>query len=147
MVFGYDLDMCRPWNQVSHGCLYGYAADLGGSFSGCQNNERTRTRPVLFTSHSLGGLELQQALTAARESRRPLRDVETHTIGICFPGIPHRGANLATWGERCARMFNIFKPVNYKMISLLERRSKALHEMYRAFYNLLKKRKYEGSRI
>ncbi|KAL4746553.1 hypothetical protein BDW72DRAFT_197586 [Aspergillus terricola var. indicus] len=148
MVFGYDVAVWHPWNQVSQGWLSGYAADLLGSLSGCRNDERKRTRPILFIAHSLGGLVVQQALTAARDSRADyLRDIETHTIGICFLGTPHRGANLATWGERFARMFNIFKPVNYQIVSLLEPRSKALHEMRRAFYNLLEKRKDEGSRI
>ncbi|KAL3433710.1 hypothetical protein BDV09DRAFT_205138 [Aspergillus tetrazonus] len=148
MVFGYDVAVWHPWIQVSQGRLSGYAADLLGSLSGCRNDERKRTRPILFIAHSLGGLVVQQALTAARESRADhLHDIETHTIGICFLGTPHRGTNLATWGERFARMFNIFKPVNYQLVSLLEPRSKALHKMRRSFYNLLEKRKDEGSRI
>ncbi|KAL4907100.1 hypothetical protein BDW74DRAFT_189665 [Aspergillus multicolor] len=148
MVFGYDVDICRLWNQVSQGCISGYAADLLGSLSGCRKNEQTRMRPLLFIAHSLGGLVVQQALVAARESRiEYIREIETHTMGICFLGTPHRGANLATWAERFTRMFNIFRPANHQIVSLLKRQSRALHEMRRSFYNILERRKDEGCRI
>ncbi|KAL2831521.1 Alpha/Beta hydrolase protein [Aspergillus cavernicola] len=147
MVFGYDVAVWHPWNQVSQGWLSGYAADLLGSLSG-RRDDKTRTRPLLFIAHSLGGLVVQQALISARESRTDhLQDIETRTVGICFLGTPHRGTNLATWGERFARVLNIFKPVNCQIVSLLGPRSKALHEMRRSFHNILEKRKDEGSRI
>ncbi|KAL3469505.1 Alpha/Beta hydrolase protein [Aspergillus californicus] len=147
MVFGYDVAVWHPWNQVSQGWLSGYAADLLGSLSGCRSNNH-KTRPIVFIAHSLGGLVVQQALIAARESRMAhLRRIETHTVGICFLGTPHRGANLATWGERIARVLNIFKPVNCHIVRLLDPGSHTLHELRRAFHNLLEKRKDENSRI
>lgn len=168
MVFGYDVAVWHPWIQVSQGRLSGYAADLLGSLSGCRNDERKVCQWSLSEDEVASLLPDCRIADAAnsvhcpqsrwpsgpasfdrgtRESSRPLHDIETHTIGICFLGTPHRGAILATWGERFARMFNIFKPVNYQMVSLLEPRSKALHEMRRSFYNLLEKRKDESSRI
>jgi pimeloyl-ACP methyl ester carboxylesterase len=106
------------------------------------------SRPLAFIAHSLGGLVVQQALITARESRSDyLRQIETHTKGICFLGTPHRGASLATWGELAARLLNFFKPVNHQMVSLLEPRSIALHELRRALHNILEERKEEKSRI
>lgn len=91
---------------------------------------------------------MQQALITARESRMEyVRQIETYTKGICFLGTPHRGASLASWGERAARVLNFFKPVNHQMVSLLEPESKALHELRRAFHNVLEKRKEEGCRM
>ncbi|KAJ5646906.1 hypothetical protein N7490_003278 [Penicillium lividum] len=147
MVFGYDVNVWHPWNQVSQGRLSGYASHLLGSLSGYRTGHLKR-RPLAFIAHSLGGLVVQQALITSRESRIDyLRQIETHTNGICFLGTPHCGASLATWGERAARVLNVFKPVNHQIVSLLDQRSKALHEMRRAFHNVLEKRKEEGSRI
>ncbi|KAL4788928.1 putative ribonuclease p/mrp subunit [Aspergillus venezuelensis] len=147
MVFGYDVAVWHPWNQVSQGWLTGYASDLLGSLSGYRA-DISESRPLVFVAHSLGGLVVQQALLSARDSReRHHREIETHTIGICFLGTPHRGASLATWGERLARILNIFKPVNCQVVSLLGPRSKALYEMRRSFYNLLEKRKDDCARI
>ena len=106
------------------------------------------TRPLVFIAHSLGGLVMQQALVTAREHRTDyLRQIETHTKGICFLGTPHRDVSFASWGEKAARVMNIFKPVNHQMVSLLEPDSKALLELRRSFHNVLEKRKEEGARI
>ncbi|KAJ5759453.1 hypothetical protein N7520_006609 [Penicillium odoratum] len=147
MVFGYEVNVWHPWSQVSQGRLSGYASHLLGSLSGYRTGHLKR-RPLVFIAHSLGGLVVQQALITSRESRIDyLRQIETHTNGICFLGTPHCGTSLATWGERAARVLNVFKPVNHQIVSLLDPRSEALYEMRRAFHNVLEKRKEEGSRI
>ncbi|KAI9928631.1 hypothetical protein MW887_001846 [Aspergillus wentii] len=129
MVFGYEVDVWRPWNQVSQESISGYSADLLGCLSGYRR-------------------KASQALITARESRdHYLRCIETYTIGICFLGTPHRGASLAAWGGRFAGVVNLVKPTNSQIVRLLEPRSKKLLEIRRAFHNLLEKRKDEGARI
>ncbi|RAH78649.1 putative ribonuclease p/mrp subunit [Aspergillus japonicus CBS 114.51] len=150
MAFGYDVNVWHPWNQVSQEWITGYATDLLGSLSDRRATLALRTRPLVFIAHSLGGLVVQKALTMARESRNSdwhLRCLETYTIGLLFLGTPHRGASLATWGERLARVLNIVKPVNSQILGLLEPRSRELLEMRRSFHNLLERRKEEGARV
>ncbi|QMW26348.1 hypothetical protein G4B84_001593, partial [Aspergillus flavus NRRL3357] len=149
LAFGYEVKVWHPWNQVSQEWITGYATDLLGSLSDYRTLG-SRTRPLVFIAHSLGGLVLQKALAMARESRNSdwhLRCLETYTTGLCFLGTPHRGATLATWGERLARVLNMVKPVNSQILGLLEPRSRELLEMRRSFHNLLERRKDEGARI
>jgi hypothetical protein len=98
--------------------------------------------------HSLGGLLLQRTLNISRESRFPhLRPIETCTIGICFLGTPHHGADLAKWGDFLSSFINLAKPVNRNVVKLLKPGSEVLVDCQDAFHNILEKRKEERSKI
>lgn len=49
-------------------------------------------RPIIFITHSLGGLVCKQALIRANQND-DFRDILASTIGILFFGTPHRGAS------------------------------------------------------
>lgn len=103
---------------------------------------------IVFVAHSLGGLVTQRALTISRESRFPhLQGIEACTVGICFLGTPHHGADLAKWGRILTNIVNIAKPANSAPVRLLERDSEMLRDVQDGFHNLLEKRKDEGSKI
>ena len=98
--------------------------------------------------HSLGGLLTQRALTISRESRfRHLQDIEACTVGICFLGTPHHGADLAIWGHVLANVISAAKPANSAPVKLLERGSEMLRDVQDGFHNLLEKRKDERKKI
>ena len=98
----------------------------------------------MFVVHSLGGLLTQRALTISRESRfRHLQDIEACTVGICFLGTPHHGADLAIWGHVLANVISAAKPANSAPVKLLERGSEMLRDVQDGFHNLLEKRKDE----
>ena len=57
------------------------------------------SRPLVFVTHSMGGLLVKQLLHTANESRPksyPKILVE-NTRGVCFVATPHIGADLAKW--------------------------------------------------
>lgn len=57
----------------------------------------TRTKPVLFIAHSLGGLVAKQMLRKSCEASSSRRKkLCSETLGVVFVGTPHQGAQLAS---------------------------------------------------
>lgn len=55
-------------------------------------------RPIVFITHSLGGLLVKQMLRHARELGSPeWKDIAQQVRGIVFLSTPHSGADLANW--------------------------------------------------
>ncbi|KAI9793032.1 MAG: hypothetical protein M1816_000930 [Peltula sp. TS41687] len=147
MTFGYDADVVNFWTHAAQDGISGYANDLLGSLAGCRGDV-IDNRKIVFVAHSLGGLVTQRALCISRESRfAHLRIIETCTIGLCFVGTPHHGADLTDWGTIRTNMFNIVRPANRNIIKLLKRGSEVLGDVQDAFQNVLEKRKEEASKI
>ncbi|KAF2793083.1 hypothetical protein K505DRAFT_325724, partial [Melanomma pulvis-pyrius CBS 109.77] len=98
---------------------FGYNADVVGNFSTLQVRDHSRKllsllrdkrsseaetiRPIVFLCHSLGGIIVKQALRIATNEDR-YNPIASATKGIVFFGTPHRGADLAFWGEMLARL-------------------------------------------
>jgi hypothetical protein len=57
------------------------------------------TRPLVFITHSMGGLLVKQLLHTAKDSPNPkYRAIPEQTRGVCFIATPHIGSDLAKWG-------------------------------------------------
>ena len=55
-------------------------------------------RPLVFITHSMGGLLIKQVLRTANDSTKPRwRSILNQTLGVCFIATPHIGADLARW--------------------------------------------------
>ena len=105
-------------------------------------------RKIVFVAHSLGGLLVQRALLMSRDSRfEHLQAIEQCTVGICFLGTPHHGADLAKWGSILSNIASAAKKTNSAPVNLLKRDSEVLRDVQDGFHNLLEKRKNAGRRI
>jgi pimeloyl-ACP methyl ester carboxylesterase len=68
--------------------------------------ERLDTKPLVFVSHSLGGLVVKQLLrTAADIPGTPEGRVLEQTKGAIFLGTPNTGSDLANWADRFRAAF------------------------------------------
>ena len=58
-------------------------------------------RPLVFITHSMGGLLVKQLLRTASENpaHKPWTAVLKNTRGVCFIATPHIGADLARWAS------------------------------------------------
>lgn len=57
-------------------------------------------RPVLFITHSLGGLLVKQLLRTVKDSRTDhWRCLSSQTVGIVFLSTPHYGSEVASWAH------------------------------------------------
>ena len=65
------------------------------------------------------------------------------TRGIIFLGTPHKGAELAAWANRLARVFGVLKQTNAAIVNQLSSDSPELEKIQDSFDNLLRSRVVE----
>ncbi|KAH8884927.1 hypothetical protein GQ53DRAFT_602649, partial [Thozetella sp. PMI_491] len=97
LTYGYDTRV-RHWlnGPVSTKSLHDHGWDLVCSLEARRRASGEFHRPILFVSHSLGGLVTQEALKRSRESastKPHFYAVFKSTVGVLFFGTPHRGAD------------------------------------------------------
>ena len=148
MSFGYDADIVNFWDPASNSRLSSHAENLVGDLVRERERTDTETRKVLFVAHSLGGLVTEYAISHSRHAAEEhLHQVERCTAGIVFLGVPHCGADLASWGMFGTRMVDILRRANKDIVRVLNPGSEMLREVQKDFHNILRLRKHEGSEI
>lgn len=72
-----------------------------------RRQQKATERPIIFVTHSLGGLIVKRALVHSSEIRgnktAHLRSIYVSTYGILFFGTPHQGFDIETWISRYER--------------------------------------------
>jgi pimeloyl-ACP methyl ester carboxylesterase len=89
-------------------------------------------RPLVFITHSMGGLLIKEVLRTANDSSNPRRkDIVEQTRGVCFIATPHIGSDLAKW----ASYFKTLLGTNVAMDELRphEPHLRKLNQWYRDF--------------
>ena len=148
LSFGYDADIVNFWNPASNSRLGSHAENLVGELVRERERTDTETRKILFVAHSLGGLVTEYALSHSRHAaEKHLHQVERYTAGIVFLGVPHHGADVASWGKFATRMVGLLRRANKDIIGVLEPGSEMLREVQKNFHTILRLRKDEGSEI
>ena len=63
-------------------------------------------RPLVFVTHSLGGILVKQALVESEKAARDDSECNLHKVckGVLFFGTPHRGSSDAYWGALLANL-------------------------------------------
>ena len=149
LSFGYDADVVNILGgPTSNSRLSNHAASLVGKLVRIREQSETETRKIIFVAHSLGGLVTEQALTHSKNSAEQyLNQVEHHTAGIVFLGVPHCGSDLEAWATFGRRMVSILRPTNKDILSVLNPDSEMLHMVENNFYTNLRKRKNDPIEI
>lgn len=99
------------------------------------------TRPLIFITHSLGGIIVKEALVQATESFTRLRCISLFTTGVIFFGAPHRGIENGKFQflTSLLRSFTPFDPDPLLLASIdksnpecerLHKRFSKVHEHY-----------------
>ncbi len=87
-------------------------------------------RPLVFVTHSMGGLLIKQLLSSANENsaQGPWQAIIENTRGVCFIATPHIGSDLAKW----ASYFQTFLGTNVSIEELRPHDAmlRQLNEMY-----------------
>ncbi|KAK4236388.1 hypothetical protein C8A03DRAFT_45622 [Achaetomium macrosporum] len=96
MTFGYNASVV---GNTSVAGIRGHARKLLTLLRDKREDDGTSHRPIVFVAHSLGGIIVKQALMIARNEWKVFGDILTSTKGIVFFGTPHRGSDVAQWGE------------------------------------------------
>ncbi|NEO11250.1 MAG: hypothetical protein F6K59_07750 [Moorea sp. SIO3F7] len=87
--FGYNAEGTN-WKSNSSMPLFDQASNLLGWLDSCKLGKR----PLVFITHSLGGLIVKEMLSSAHNFDQ-YKGIVEQTKGIVFLGTPHTGAHLA----------------------------------------------------
>ncbi|KAI9766209.1 MAG: hypothetical protein M1839_005011 [Geoglossum umbratile] len=112
------------------------AAMLLDRLNGERQNEDQKTRPIIFVSHSLGGIVVKKALILAHERSRHYLDLLNSVRGLVFFGVPHRGSDIAYWGTFAANLLKVTQlgfGTNNSFVEALRRNSATFADISRQF--------------
>ncbi|KAH7190862.1 hypothetical protein DER44DRAFT_707818 [Fusarium oxysporum] len=95
MTFGFDSDLTDRSTVME---LENWAETLLLSLNEVRTTDKEKTRPLLFVSHSLGGLVVRKAM--ARLHLTPnCNNITLSLCGIVFLATPHSGSTKADWNN------------------------------------------------
>jgi len=128
------------------------AAMLLDRLDGERQSKDEKTRPIIFVSHSLGGIvvkkvsvllsvmatntDILKALILAHERSRYYADLLNSVRGLIFFGVPHHGSDVAYWGNLAANLLRIFQlgfSTNTNFVEALKRDSQTFTDISQQF--------------
>ncbi|CVK85068.1 uncharacterized protein FMAN_01986 [Fusarium mangiferae] len=116
MTFGYDSDLTDRRTVMT---LESWAETLLQSLNEVRTGEKEKERPLLFVSHSLGGLVVRKAM--ARLHLNPsCQNIKLSQCGILFLATPHSGSTKADWSNFIVAVTHTLGGVRPETVKTLE---------------------------
>ena len=129
MTWGYDADIDHfmSFSSASQNSLYQNSINLLMDLESYRARRKLRV-PLIFVTHSLGGLIVKQALIkSSAEKATAIKNITHATKGVCFLGTPHKGSDSASLAKIAASVARLYtKRPNTKLLAALERDSVTL---------------------
>ncbi|KAL8699325.1 MAG: hypothetical protein Q9201_006068 [Fulgogasparrea decipioides] len=101
--------------------------NIRGQEVGTNDIVEDSTDPIIFVAHSLGGIIVKDALCRSEAARQ-------RTKFIVFLGTPHRGSELASWGEIASNLARLaLQDSHKKIIETLEVNNEVLDNIHEQF--------------
>ena len=97
-------------------------------------------RPIIFVSHSLGGLVCANALSRHHGTDLASASLVEKTIGAVFLGTPFEGSSKAKWAGRALKILDWISTTHKEDVKDLEERSAKLMSINDNFQKFLKAR-------
>lgn len=98
LTYGYDSNVPSSRYLVQR-TLYSHSQNLLADLKFVRTRSLGESRPLIFISHSLGGLVVKSALIYANRPGSEFQGTMRATTGLIFFGTPHQGGERATWGQ------------------------------------------------
>ncbi|KAF5606142.1 uncharacterized protein FSUBG_6256 [Fusarium subglutinans] len=95
MTFGYDSDLTDRSTVME---LENWADTLLRSLNEVRTGDEEKARPLLFVSHSLGGLVVRKAMAQLHPTSN-YTNITISQCGIVFLATPHSGSTKADWSN------------------------------------------------
>jgi protein SERAC1 len=140
LTYGYDAYIVRK-GVASSNQLVDHATNLLNDLTTDRVCCNAPSRPIIFVTHSLGGLICKQAVLLSRNNPEShLRGIFHCTIGIIFMGTPHRGAWVADWAKIPASALGLVKSINKSLLEILQTDNQALKLIQVNFWSMIRER-------
>ncbi|KAI9761776.1 MAG: hypothetical protein M1835_008116, partial [Candelina submexicana] len=145
LTFGYDADVTHFWAMASNNRIGNHAMNLVNALAQLRDRTETENRPIIFVTHSLGGLVFEDALLASKNSAEPhIQSLLNHTLGVCFLGTPHCGSELANWASIFGSIAKVVRTTNTSLLDVLKPESEVLARIQQEFHTMLRARQNMG---
>ncbi|KAG9229223.1 Alpha/Beta hydrolase protein, partial [Amylocarpus encephaloides] len=145
MTFGYDADVVHFWAMASQNSIGNHALKLVNSLAQIRERTETEDRPIIFVTHSLGGLVFEDAMLLSKNSAEPqIQSLLSSTAGVCFLGTPHCGASAANWATVLGSIVNVVKTTNTGLLNVLKPDSQVLARIQGDFHSMLRMSSAQG---
>jgi predicted alpha/beta hydrolase family esterase len=106
------------------------------------------SRPLIFVTHSLGGLVCKEATLLSRNNPEVhLRGIFDRIKGIIFMGTPHKGAWMADWANIPASALGLVKSTNKSLLKILETDDQFLESIQARFWAMIRELREGGRRL
>ncbi|KAH7380996.1 hypothetical protein BKA64DRAFT_584580, partial [Cadophora sp. MPI-SDFR-AT-0126] len=136
------------------------ATSLVDALKGERQSTPSRTKPIIFVAHSLGGIIVKRvfcdaSFENANERSDHWKDIQDSTIAAIFFGVPHRGADKAYWADFATNVLSFTSlglAGNRSFVEALKRNSPEFSKISNAFIQPASKMKiirtfYETEKI
>ncbi|KIH93448.1 hypothetical protein SPBR_04027 [Sporothrix brasiliensis 5110] len=153
LVYGYNADVYGRGTESSpsDNFIYQHAMTLVSHLTAFRQNRGTSNNPLIWVTHSLGGILVKRALLYSNDLRdadhEASRSIYVSTYGIIFLGTPHTGSGLAFWGRvlqgmgsAAPKKFFDTEPV---LIKSLKRNNERLQEINNHFLDIYQRFKIQ----
>lgn len=146
LVYGYDADVTSFTDGVSKDKIHNHAEQLVAALQSNRRIRKATERPIIWVTHSLGGLVVKRALIYSSEIRgiktEHLRSVFVSTYGILFLGTPHHGSDIAQWGNRLEWICSVMLPKKVvdtqpQLVDALKKNNETLQVIDRQFIQIM----------
>ncbi|KAL6719999.1 hypothetical protein ACLMJK_001920 [Lecanora helva] len=106
ITWGYDADIAHFLAPLSANRVKDHAKNLLTALRGVRDTPETSDRPIIFVTHSLGGIVCAQSLLpyASMESEET-QQIAKNTFGLAFMSTPFAGSETAEWARFFERLF------------------------------------------
>jgi hypothetical protein len=147
LTYGYDAYMVRK-TVAGANRLLNHATNLLNDLTTDRAYCNASSRPLIFVTHSLGGLVCKEAILLSRNNPEPhLRDVFHCTRGIVFMGTPHKGSWMADWVRIPASALGFVKSTNKSLLKILETDDQFLESIQVGFWSMIREQQIVGRGI
>ncbi|TVY81035.1 Protein SERAC1, partial [Lachnellula suecica] len=137
MTWGYDARaFVRPFEKSTTGRTFTFAEALLFDLFNARTSEESKSRPLIFVGHSLGGNVIKSALVGANNQQGLYGDILKSTRCLVFFGTPHQGADAAVWGTYLGNLAKGLGIRNAEVTRELQRWSNPLVELRVSFAQL-----------
>ena len=147
LTYGYDAYIVRK-SVAGSNRLIDYATNLLFDLTTDRIRHNASLRPLIFVTHSLGGLVFKEAILLSRNNPEThLQGLFDHTIGIAFMGTPHKGAWMANWAKIPAAALGLVKSTNRSLLRILETDDQFLESVQIRFWSMIRELREAGRRL
>ncbi|KAH7370320.1 Alpha/Beta hydrolase protein [Rhexocercosporidium sp. MPI-PUGE-AT-0058] len=147
LTYGYDAYIVRK-SAASLNRLIDHATNLLNDLTTDRASRDASSRPLIFVTHSLGGLVCKEAILLSRNNPEShLRGIFDCTNGIVFMGTPHKGSWMADWAKIPASALGLVKSTNKLLLEILETDNQFLESIQVRFWSMIRELREAGRRL